>query len=136
MDPHLGSETPPVLPPLLVGGEPTAPELLPLVPVSALFRVLFVAPGAPLGLGVVHVRPCEDVAASAGHEHLRVRPAREDLVVAQPRLAQRHHHRPPRLFDRRVGVEQRFLVRAEHREGPRRSEVPEWRERKSQDDVL
>ena len=31
MDPHLGSETPPVLPPLLVGGEPTAPELLPLV---------------------------------------------------------------------------------------------------------
>ena len=31
MDPHLGSETPPVLPPLLVGGEPAAPELLPLV---------------------------------------------------------------------------------------------------------
>ena len=102
----------------------SSPELLPLVPVSALFRVLFVSPGAPLGLRVVHVGPGEDVSAAAGHEHLRVRPAREDLVVAQPRLAQRHHHRPPRLLDRRVGVEQRLLVRAEHREGPRRGEVP------------
>ena len=31
MDPHLGPETPPVFPPLLIAGEPVAPELLPLV---------------------------------------------------------------------------------------------------------
>ena len=31
MDPHLGPETPPVLPPLLVSGEPADPELFPLV---------------------------------------------------------------------------------------------------------
>ena len=50
-------------------------------------------------------------------------------MVAQPSLAQRDHDGAARLLDGGVGVEQRLLVRAEHREGAGRRQVPEgWRE--------
>ena len=49
-------------------------------------------------------------------------------MVAQPGLAQRHHGRAARLLDGGVRVEQRLLVRAKHREGAGRRQVPEQRQ--------